>query len=97
MAKDQDDVRALALRDHAVRQVYSTFVNRPAHSAALGPYQASKAELRDGLEHPVPDGRYRLIGYDWVLTFRGGKFAAADPAGPTTNPAGIIMVPARVA
>jgi hypothetical protein len=68
-------------RDRAVRAVNAGFIRavpRPALSAGAHAVDPDSAEGR--AEYPVPDGGYRVVGSDWVMQFKGGRWVAADLA-----------------
>jgi hypothetical protein len=72
-------------RDHAVRKVNAGFCSALPTSARMqGTYQPDPAGT--GGDHPVPDGRYRVSGSHWVLSFKDNKWTSADMAHARTEP-----------
>lgn len=66
-------------RDNAVRQVNHNFIRALPHSARMnGTHQPDRNA--PSADHPVPDGRYRVSGSLWVMTFKDGKWTSADMA-----------------
>lgn len=42
-----------------------------------GNYTQVEGDKFDGKNYPIPDGRYRVAGSDWVFDFEGGGFVEA--------------------
>lgn len=54
-----------------------------AHPNGLGAgqaYAAAAGDLFDGKIYEIPNGTYRLVGDDWLFTFRRGRFVSANKA-----------------
>lgn len=45
-----------------------------------GIYTQVEGDKFDGKEYPIPDGRYRVGGSEWVFDFEGGGFVEATRA-----------------
>lgn len=77
--KKQRAIDEAAARDNAVRRVNHGFISALPPSARMqGAHQPDPASASP--DHPVPDGRYRVSGSHWVMTFAGGKWSSADMA-----------------
>lgn len=50
---------------------------RSGQHAKDGHYTQVEGDKFDGREFPVPDGRYRVAGSEWVFDFEGGAFIEA--------------------
>ncbi|HXF45753.1 MAG TPA: hypothetical protein VNK91_06505 [Burkholderiaceae bacterium] len=64
-----------------VRQVTSAFVGRLPAAARSGHYRVEPGDQFDG-SYAVPDGHYRVVGADWIVAFRDGRFVEAYRALP---------------
>lgn len=75
-----------AARDTAIRSVHAGFIRALPSSARMqGTHQVAPDSIAAG-DHPVPDGRYRVLGSDWVMSFKDGKWASADMAHARSAP-----------
>lgn len=80
-------------RDGAVRSVNSAFNRNPPRAIfSAGHYTVPKDEIDEADKLPVPDGRYRIIGLDWIHEFKGGKWIATEKARPNVDPKGIVEI-----
>jgi hypothetical protein len=76
--KKKRAIDELAARDNAVRAVNNGFVRAlPSAARMQGTHQPSPDAAGD---HAVPDGRYRVSGSFWVMTFADCKWISADMA-----------------
>jgi hypothetical protein len=69
--------------DRAVYDFARAFMrNIPSDAAAAGQWPAPK--MNDLLERKtgIPDGTYRVLGWDWVFRFSGGRLVEAKRAVP---------------
>lgn len=84
--KKQRAIDEAAARDNAIRRVHGGFIRSLPSSARMqGTHQVDPASSAAG-DHPVPDGRYRVLGSDWVMSFKDGKWASADLAHARSAP-----------
>lgn len=82
--KKQRAIDEAAARDDAVRKVNAAFISGLPHDARmLGSHVVP--ESRSG-SHPVPDGRYRVLGSFWVMSFKDGKWIGADQGHARAEP-----------
>lgn len=66
-----------------VRQFVAAFSARlPNGAAQQGAIVADDNDPRLAGEFAVPDGRYRVVGSDWIVVFRKHRFAGAELARP---------------
>lgn len=73
-------------RDNAVRKVNAGFCSALPTSARMqGTYQPDP-DGSGASDHPVPDGRYRVSGSHWVLSFKDSKWISADMAHNRSEP-----------
>jgi hypothetical protein len=95
MASVKESERARADEtDKAVREVYNAFTAAiPARAQSSGAHEVPKDEWAAAARRDVPDGRYRVLGADWIMQFKGGRLIAAVRANEQTSPAGIVTVP----
>lgn len=73
-------------RDHAVRKVNAGFCSALPSSARMQGTHQPHPDADGGVVWPVPDGRYRVSGSQWVMSFRDGKWTSADQAHNRTEP-----------
>lgn len=64
----------------------------PQDAAQSGAYEP-KDDPRFAGATPVPDGRYRITGSDWILTVRSRRLTLIERALPEVDPAGYVTVP----
>jgi hypothetical protein len=67
----------------------------PYAAQSAGWWEMDKAQRKSATDHGVPDGDYRVLGADWILTFRGGRFIEATKARPDTRADSYSDVPAQ--
>lgn len=79
----QRRIDELSARDDAIRKVNAGFVRSLPHSARM---QGTHQPDDTGVVFPVPDGRYRVSGSGWVMTFAGSKWTSADAAHARSAP-----------
>lgn len=71
-----------------VRLVWDNFSrNVPYAAQSMGHHDLTDEQRKAAPDHGVPDGRYRVIGADWILIFEGGRFVEAEKATPTSDAA----------
>lgn len=90
---------------HEVRRISTAFSHAvPQEALATGALDLERkrepAPVVPGLDlgrdpKGVPDGRYRVDGNDWIVTFKGGKVASFERGRPDTDPSDIIAVPSH--
>lgn len=65
----------------AVQKVWAQFARSiPFAAHSKGVHEVEPEKREDGEDHGVPDGNYRVVGADWLLTFEGGRFVGAANA-----------------
>lgn len=65
----------------AVQKVWAQFARAiPFAAHSKGVHEVEPGKREDGEDHGVPDGNYRVVGADWLLTFEGGRFVGAANA-----------------
>lgn len=77
----------------AVRDFLADFCRDLPQEARGGLYRAVKGDRFAATRVLVPDGRYRVMGSDWVLGFERGKFLDAVRAVPPDfGGAGVVEI-----
>lgn len=70
-----------------VRNVWDNFSrNVPYGAQSSGYHDLPDDQRKDAPDHGIPNGRYRVLGADWIMIFEDGRFVEAEKATPTTNP-----------
>lgn len=83
--KKQRAIDEAEARDNAVRRVNHGFISALPPSARMrGSFQPDPNA--PSADHPVPDGRYRVSGSGWIMTFKDGKWTSADMAHSRVQP-----------
>lgn len=78
--KKQKAIDEQNARDNAVRAVHANFIRAlPNAARSSGSFDVAP-DSPDAGKHPVPDGRYRVAGSDWIVEFKGGKWSSANRA-----------------
>lgn len=74
------------VQTETVRRVWTRFsANVPYKAQSSGRFEATEEDLTDERNHGVPDGRYRVLGADWILIFDGGWLVEAEKATTATD------------
>lgn len=93
-ARADNDAADTGERDAAIQRLNANFTrNVPRAAQSSGAHEVEREDLREAEKLPVPDGSYRVLGSDWVHSFKGGKHVASERAGPHTDPDEIVTVP----
>ncbi|WP_056292327.1 hypothetical protein [Afipia sp. Root123D2] len=80
----------------AIQKVWAWFSrNVPFAAQSSGVWEIDKDKRKDAEDHGVPDGDYRVLGVDWILSFRGGRFIQASKARPDTRADSYANVPVQ--
>lgn len=91
IGNDLDDAAIAAVQK--VWAWWSRNISREAQSQ--GVWELPKDRRRDATDHKVPDGDYRVLGADWILSFRGGRFVQALRATQETRSDSYANVPGQ--
>ncbi|NUU41381.1 hypothetical protein [Tardiphaga robiniae] len=79
----------------AIQKVWIEFSRGiPQSTLSSGVFELEKDKRRAAKDHDVPDGDYRVIGADWILSFDNGRFVEAQRGGPDTPADSYASVPA---
>ena len=80
----------------AVQKVWAWWSrNMPFSAQSSGAWEIEKEKRKDGEDHGVPNGDYRVLGADWILTFHGGRFVSAARANIHTRSDSYANVPVQ--
>lgn len=94
-AKPADGAELTGEQIEAVQRVWADFSrNIPQPAMSSGTHQLTQDERKAAFDYGVPDGDYRVVGADWILTFERGRFVEASRGGPTTKADSYASVPA---
>ena len=80
---EKDNPGLVASRNEALIAFNADFCRGPPQDpksgqhAKDGIYTQVEGDKYDGREYPVPDGRYRVAGSEWLYDFEGGLFIEA--------------------
>jgi hypothetical protein len=65
--------------DRAITTIASRWNALPAMTAKQGRFEVAAGDPRARFgQVVVPDGRYRIEGHEWMLTFKGGALVRGD-------------------
>ncbi|WP_445493205.1 hypothetical protein [Rhodopseudomonas sp. RCAM05734] len=80
----------------AVQKVWAWWSrNVPQTAMSQGAWTLDRDARKEATDHGVPDGDYRVLGADWILTFAGGRFIEAIKASPETRADSYANVPGQ--
>ncbi|UZE47917.1 hypothetical protein ONR75_24075 [Rhodopseudomonas sp. P2A-2r] len=80
----------------AIQKVWAWYSrNTPFEAQSSGVWEIDKSGRKDAKDHGVLDGDYRVLGADWILAFRGGRFVSATRARPDTRADSYANVPVQ--
>lgn len=89
------------LTDEQVEAVQKVWIwwsrNIPLSAHSSGVWQIDADSRKDAKDHGVPNGDYRVIGADWIMSFRGGRFVEAVRAAADTRADSYATVPGPTA
>lgn len=82
----------------AVQKVWTWWSrNIPLSAHSSGVWQIEAGARKEAKDHGVPNGDYRVIGADWIMSFRGGRFVEAVRAAADTRADSYATVPGPTA
>jgi hypothetical protein len=85
ISKREDDLHRVLRAIHA----------RFAHAIPTPAFSSGVHEPQDPVEAKgVPDGQYRVVGADWIMTVEKGLVTVFQKAFPGLDPKGITEIPA---
>lgn len=96
---DAPDTPAVAASEppsphRAIRAAWTEFARAVPYAAqSSGVHVPSDEAVAAAPDLGVPDGRYRVMGADWILTFADGKFVGAERAGAAAQPGAYVEIP----
>ncbi len=80
----------------SIQKIWALFSrNVPFAAHSQGVWEIEKDKRKDAVDHGVPDGDYRVLGADWILTFRGGRFVQATKGTAATRSDSYSNVPVQ--
>jgi len=78
-----------------VRQAYGAFIrSMPADARDHGVHEPKPSGPLAGA-YEVPDGVYRIDGYDWRMTFKKKRLVLIERCRPDMSGSGVIRVPTQ--